>query len=133
MSLVLLAACAAPPPANAPPPQSNAASDSTAKADPALAGAATGSADHGLAAAPPEPEPAPLPKGTRVLQIGDSFADALGGKLSKMFRAVEVKTDLEFETPSYIPNWSYGAKLPKLLSSYRPDLVLITLGANEIE
>jgi hypothetical protein len=75
----------------------------------------------------------PLPKGTRVLQIGDSFADALGGTLSKLLRAVEVKSDLEFETPSYIPNWSYGSKLPKLLTTYHPDLVLITLGANEIE
>ncbi|MEO6601233.1 MAG: SGNH/GDSL hydrolase family protein, partial [Polyangiaceae bacterium] len=74
-----------------------------------------------------------LPAGTFVLQIGDSFADALGGRLGKMFRAVGVRSDLEFETPSYIPNWSYSAKLPKFLHSYRPDLVLITLGANELE
>ena len=74
-----------------------------------------------------------LPKGTRVLQIGDSFADALGGNLGKMLRAAEVKSNLEFETPSYIPNWSYGAKLRNLIANYQPDLVLITLGANEIE
>ena len=74
-----------------------------------------------------------LPKGTRVLQIGDSFADALGGNLGKLLRAAEVKSNLEFETPSYIPNWSYSAKLRNLIANYQPDLVLITLGANEIE
>ena len=79
------------------------------------------------------PAPAPLPAGTRVLQIGDSFADALGSRLGKLLRAVGVRSELEFETPSYIPNWSYGAKLPNLVARYHPDLILITLGANEIE
>jgi len=68
-----------------------------------------------------------------VLHIGDSFADSLGGRLNLLLRAAEIKSSLEFETPSYIPNWSYGTKLPQLLAKYHPDLVLITLGANEIE
>jgi hypothetical protein len=137
LSVVLLVACAGPPHSNAPaapaesaePPRSPV--NASAKVDPLVA--SDSQSNLATPVAPMQAEPAPLPKGTRVLQIGDSFADALGGKLSKLFRAVDVKTDLEFETPSYIPNWSYGSKLPKLLASYHPDLVLITLGANEIE
>jgi len=137
LSLVLLVACAAPPHSNAPAAPAESAEparssvSSSTKLDPP--GASDSQPALATAEAPMQAEPAPLPKGTRVLQIGDSFADALGSKLSPLFRAVEVKTDLEFETPSYIPNWSYGSKLPKLLASYHPDLVLITLGANEIE
>ncbi|HEY0467421.1 MAG TPA: hypothetical protein VGC79_24645, partial [Polyangiaceae bacterium] len=133
MSLVLLLACATRPAANSPSPdpsQTPSASTTPSSAPHAEAEREPG---EGPSAVPLEGTPAPLPKGTRVLQIGDSFADALGGSLGKMLRAVEVRSDLEFETPSYIPNWSYGAKLPKLLSRYHPDLVLITLGANEIE
>ena len=138
LSLVWLVACAGQSHSNTPaesvipaePTRSPVSAPAKLDAEPvAVDQPADGAQGSGSARA----EPAALPKGTRVLQIGDSFADALGGKLSKLFRAVEVKSDLEFETPSYIPNWSYGSKLPKLLASYRPDLVLITLGANEIE
>jgi len=128
LSLVLVA-CAAPPAANAPAPEPPPAPAAASQPPPAAAA----EAESQPASAAPEPTPAPLPKGTRVLHIGDSFADALGGNLNKLLRAAEVKSDLEFETPSYIPNWSYGAKLPKLLLRHHPDLVLITLGANEIE
>ncbi|MES1174261.1 MAG: SGNH/GDSL hydrolase family protein [Myxococcales bacterium] len=77
--------------------------------------------------------PAPLPKGTRVLQLGDSFAAALGIDLGKLLKEAGVRTSLEYKTASYIPNWSYDGDVPKFVSSYQPDLVLITLGANEIE
>jgi hypothetical protein len=83
--------------------------------------------------ATPEPVTEPLPKGTRVLQIGDSFAAALGGELSKLFKDAGLRSTLEFKTASYIPNWSYEGDVPKFVASYHPDLVLITLGANEIE
>ncbi len=86
-------------------------------------------------APPPVPELAaqPLPKGTRVLQIGDSFAAALGGELGKLFKEAGVRSTLEYKTASYIPNWSYEGDVPKFVANYQPDLVLITLGANEIE
>ena len=67
------------------------------------------------------------------MHVGDSFADALGGSLGKLLKAAGVRNELEFKTPSYIPNWSYGPDLPKLVAHHHPDLVLITLGANEIE
>jgi lysophospholipase L1-like esterase len=84
-------------------------------------------------AATPEPAALPLPQGSLVLQIGDSFAAALGGELGKLLRGAGVRSALEYKTASYIPNWSYDGELPKFVASYHPDLVLITLGANEIE
>ena len=44
-----------------------------------------------------------------------------------------MRSALEYKTASYIPNWSYDGDVPKFVSTYHPDLVLITLGANEIE
>ena len=81
-----------------------------------------------------EPDALPaLPKGTLVLHIGDSFAAALGVELGKRLKAAGVRNALEYKTASYIPNWSFGGDIPKFISNYQPDLVLITLGANEIE
>lgn len=82
---------------------------------------------------PEVPEGAELPKGTRVLQIGDSFADALGIELGKLLKQSGLRTSLETKTPSYIGEWAFGRTLPKALSVYDPDLVLVTLGANEVE
>jgi lysophospholipase L1-like esterase len=81
----------------------------------------------------PEVAPEPLPKGTLVLQIGDSFAAALGIELGKLLKSAGLRTALEYKTASYIPNWSYEGDVPKFVSNYQPDLVLITLGANELE
>jgi len=82
----------------------------------------------------PLPTPAePLPQGTLVLHIGDSFAAALGVELGKLLKGAGLRSALEYKTASYIPNWSYGGEIPKFISTYHPDLVLITLGANEIE
>lgn len=74
-----------------------------------------------------------LPSDTTVLHIGDSFAGALGIDLNKLFRARGIRGVLKYEVPSYIPQWASGADLRKYLSKYKPDLVLITLGANEME
>ena len=74
-----------------------------------------------------------VPANTTVLHIGDSFAGALGGELNKLFEARGIRGVLKFKVPSYIPEWASGPNLPKYLNRYRPDLVLITLGANEME
>jgi hypothetical protein len=84
------------------------------------------------AAAPPV-APVELPVGTKVLQVGDSFAAALGIELGKRLKAAGVRTSLEYKTASYVPTWAFGPDLPKMVSTYQPDLVLVTLGANEIE
>jgi hypothetical protein len=108
-------------PAGAPPP-------------PEPVTAVAGSSASG--ARPPEQPvapPAELPVGTKVLQVGDSFAAALGIELGKRLRAAGVRTSLEYKTASYVPTWAFSPDLPKMIASYEPDLVLITLGANELE
>ncbi len=145
LSLVLgshLVACGAPPAAQAPeaPVASSAPVAVTAPPAPTAPPADSETRPSPAASAPapapvatPEPAAQPLPKGTKVLQIGDSFAAALGVELGKLLKEAGVRTSLEYKTASYIPNWSYEGDIPKFVSNYQPDLVLITLGANEIE
>jgi lysophospholipase L1-like esterase len=82
---------------------------------------------------PAQPVAAELPKDTLVLHVGDSFAGSLGVPLGKRFKAAGLRTVLEFETSSYIPTWASGEELEKYVGRYMPDLVLVTLGANEFE
>ena len=143
LSVALLAACAASPGATTPAadPASGTPSTPSAQAsaspEPATSEPASSSASstpvNQAAAVAPELAVEPLPKGTRVLQIGDSFAAALGGELSRLFKDAGLRSTLEYKTASYIPNWSYEGDVPKFVANYRPDLVLITLGANELE
>ena len=80
----------------------------------------------------PPPGPA-LPEGTRVLHIGDSFAGALGIELGRLLKSEGLKSRLSFKQSTYIPTWAYSKELPQLLARFKPDLVLISLGANELE
>lgn len=147
LPLVLLLACGAQPTAAKVPdaPVSESAPVVAGSAAPAPSGAVASPplpADsespvnpNAVATPPASTDPATvaeLPKGTLVLHIGDSFAAALGVELGKRFKAVGVRNALEYKTASYIPNWSFGGDIPKFISNYHPDLVLITLGANEI-
>ena len=136
--LSLVAACSAAP---APGPSRPAPSATPAPvADVPVAPASTpATAEPAREAAPPRAADAALvplaelPAGTKVLQVGDSFAAALGIELGKRLKAAGVRTSLEYKTASYVPTWAFGPELPKLISSYEPDLVLVTLGANELE
>lgn len=73
-----------------------------------------------------------LPTGTTVLQIGDSFAGALGIDLNRDLKDEGVRGVLRYETSTYIPTWAGKKELDGYLERFRPDLVLITLGANEL-
>ena len=92
------------------------------------------------AAAPAEASPdtdasetsEPLPTGTTVLQIGDSFAGALGIDLNRNLKDEGVRGVLRYETSTYIPTWAGKKELDGYLERFHPDLVLITLGANEL-
>ena len=142
LSVVCLSACAAAP---ATQPPASAASEAaapvsqsaaaTANPPPALADTERSKPSPGTPAPDSAAEvvPEPLPKGTFVLQIGDSFAAALGIELGKLLKGAGLRTALEYKTASYIPNWSYDGDVSKFVSTYQPDLVLITLGANELE
>jgi lysophospholipase L1-like esterase len=136
-------ACAAAPP---PAPSQNVAAAPLAARQPtgtptpapvasvaAPAPSASASAAPAPSASPAAPAtPPPLPKDTKVLEIGDSFAGALGIDLDKDLKAAGLHGILRYKTSSYIPEWAYHRKLVQYVRQYKPDLVLITLGANEM-
>jgi lysophospholipase L1-like esterase len=102
---------------------------------PLSVGAPTNGAPSNAAvgAAPPASQAAALPKGTTVLHIGDSFAGALGLDLNRELKAAGVHSVLKYQTSSYIPGWASGKEIELYLANYNPDLVLVTLGANELQ
>jgi hypothetical protein len=81
------------------------------------------------------PLPAPLPSKhyQRVLHAGDSLTGALGVALGKRFRAegVEYHKDVWVSVP--ISVFDRRPRFSNLLTRYDPDLVLITLGANDAD
>jgi lysophospholipase L1-like esterase len=145
LPLIATAACASATPASPPAPVSTSASISQTPLapgpTPTTAAAQTPetfppsrlAVDSSDSAAAPPLTSLELPKGTKVLQVGDSFADALGIELGKLLKGAGLRTSLETKTPSYIGDWAFGPVLRKAISNYNPDLVLITLGANEVE
>jgi lysophospholipase L1-like esterase len=112
-------------------PQNNRSfSEATSDAEGSTAaGASPGGTEPGSTEAD---DGAPLPTGTTVLQIGDSFAGALGIDLNRELKDSGVRGVLRYETSTYIPTWASKKDLDAYLSRFRPDLVLITLGANEL-
>ena len=74
-----------------------------------------------------------LPRGTLVLHVGDSFAGALGVPLGRRLKERGLRSVLEFRTSSYVPTWASGTELPGYVARYNPDLVIVTLGANEFD
>ncbi len=75
----------------------------------------------------------PLPEGTKVLHVGDSFAGALGLPLGELFETAGLRSVLKHTDSSYLTDWAWDGNLQKYLWKYNPDLVLVTLGANELE
>jgi hypothetical protein len=70
-----------------------------------------------------------------VLHVGDSMADALGKDLKIELEALGIKNPLKYKEATYIPQWA--SKFDKmgfraLLAQHNPDLVIITLGGNEL-
>jgi acyl-CoA thioesterase-1 len=107
------------------PQTQGSSTEATSEAEPATAAVAS-------AAAEPTETAEPLPTGTTVLQIGDSFAGALGIDLNRELKDEGVRGVLRYETSTYIPTWAGKKDLDAYLSRFHPDLVLITLGANEL-
>jgi lysophospholipase L1-like esterase len=86
--------------------------------------------DEPLGAEPATPPP--LPEGTTVLHIGDSMAGGLGIELNKLFKEHGIRGILRYETSTFIPTWAWHKDLDRYLWDYRPDLVIVTLGGNEL-
>src|SRR5690606_1286511 len=64
--------------------------------------------------------------------IGDSFAAALGRPLQRELARYGIRGALEFETSTYIGTWASAKPIRRYIRRHRPDLVLITLGANAL-
>lgn len=114
----------------APAPTAPVGPSASAEAAPAAAVATPpATADEAVAAAP-----ATLPAGTTVLQVGDSFAGSLAVPMRPILEAAGLRFILEFKDASYIPTWANPKTgLARLIARKDPDLVLIVLGANELE
>jgi hypothetical protein len=132
--VVLAVACSAAPGAPSAPAPVPAPMASATPAEPpdAASPPVEPPVDAGTAEAGP-PEAAPVPTGTVVLHIGDSMAGALGIELNKELARVGMKGRLRYKEASFIPNWAGGPDLPVYLYETKPDLVLISLGANEVQ
>jgi hypothetical protein len=76
--------------------------------------------------------PEPLPQGTKVLHVGDSFAGALGIPLGKKLEERGVRSILKTKDASYLTDWAWDGKLQTYVWKFNPDLVLVTLGGNEL-
>lgn len=143
LSVGAFAACSgATPPPTQPAPAPTETSEvssvtTTVPAPDAWDASTTPVSDASVASADAAPEAAPsapleLPKGSVVLHIGDSFAGALGVPLNEELRSRGLVSHLRFKTASFIPNWAGGYDLGAYIAQLKPDLVLITLGANEM-
>jgi lysophospholipase L1-like esterase len=77
--------------------------------------------------------PEALPEGMQVLHIGDSFAAVLGRPLNRELARRGVRGFLEYQTGTYIATWASAKPIKRYIQRYKPDLVLITLGANELD
>jgi hypothetical protein len=110
--------------------ESSAPASTSPHAAPPTARDWTGSCD------PREPAQAALPtvpKGTWVLHIGDSFVHAsLQQNLRPRFAASGTGYVVDATTATYTTTWAGDPDLDKWLAR-RPSLVLITLGANEVD
>jgi hypothetical protein len=113
--------------------------DSTSQDNPGLPASETSS---GTRSEPPEAkdeaararpaEPPPLPDGTVVLHVGSSTALALGRYLAKELEASGTKYFVHGKESTFIPQWAGASMgLAKLVATYNPDLVLVSLGGNE--
>jgi lysophospholipase L1-like esterase len=142
--VVLLAAApvacapAVAPPASSPvAPAPTVAAASTVAAAPSVVATvapaeAASAPPAGVAPADAGPAPPPIPKGTAVLHVGDSFALAgFAQALRPHMKALGVRYEVRSEQSSFTTTWS--AKMDRLVADTQPDLVIITLGANEVQ
>jgi lysophospholipase L1-like esterase len=99
----------------------------------ASASASASASVASVEASPPLPTGIVIGKGTRVFIFGDSMVNAgLGQRLQKL---VEDRGGLYFEnhwSSSTTKAWSVSDRLANLIFKYKPDVVFVTLGSNEV-
>lgn len=120
-------------PIQSPPPPTTAAPvvTSTATAEATSAPTATAVATAAPTAPPEPPKPPPIPPNTVVLNIGDSFLQAYFAQSMKpKFDGLQARYEVKSEQATYTVTWA--GKMEYLLQTWKPDLVIINLGANEL-
>jgi hypothetical protein len=108
------------------------ANDASRAAEPGAGDAAAGErSPAGAATVEAKVEPAPIPPNTAVLHIGDSFVLAgFSQALKPRLKELGVRYEVRSEQSSYTVTWA--PKIELLVQNMQPDLVIITLGANEV-
>jgi len=82
-------------------------------------------------AEPPRPAAPPIPRSTAVLHIGDSMVESgLAQALRPRMRALGVRYEVRGEQSTFTQTWA--GRMDELVAATQPDLVIITLGGNEI-
>lgn len=82
-------------------------------------------------ATPPRPEPPPIPRNTAVLHVGDSMVESgLAQALRPRMKALGVRYEVRGEQSTFTQTWA--GRMDELVAATQPDLVIITLGGNEI-
>ena len=72
-----------------------------------------------------------LRKGIRVLLIGDSLAVGMAPHFAALAKEAGVDFRSLAKTGTRIDQWASSAELAKLLETYRPEMVLVSLGTND--
>jgi hypothetical protein len=128
ISLTGCAGAAAQEPASGTPGSGNAVAPAEPAAQPTAV--ASSAPEAPAQAAAPAAVP-PLPKGTVVLHVGDSFVHSgLTQRLREHLKPLGVRYEVRAEHSTNSLDWA--KRMPEIVASTQPDLVIVTLGGNEI-
>ncbi|MDB4944961.1 MAG: hypothetical protein JWP97_4495 [Labilithrix sp.] len=136
LALLLTCACAC----SRVEPQRDAGAAPAASLDPGLAPAPVPEAGPIRVSDPPGPGdaatgPPPSLAGKTVLQVGDSMVGGdlgLTKALEARFRAEGAKLVRDYKVSESIVSYDRSPRLKQLLAKHDPDVVIITLGANDV-
>lgn len=130
--LVPVTACgSAPPPSGASGAGTTEVRSERVSAEAKVSEVASPAAEAREAAAPTRPPAPALPPGTAVLHVGDSFVHSgLTQRLREHLAPLGVRYEVRAQHSTNSLDWAKRA--PELVASTQPDLVIVTLGGNEI-
>jgi hypothetical protein len=112
-------------------PRTSTSAASTAEVAPSAPASAAPPRTDVAPVAAPAPTALPIEPRSVVLHVGDSFVMAgFSQALRPKMKSVAALYEVRPAQASYTTTWH--TKLSKLVGDYHPDLVIITLGANEV-
>ncbi|HEX6243930.1 MAG TPA: SGNH/GDSL hydrolase family protein, partial [Polyangiales bacterium] len=129
-TLGTVTARAAPSPPSASPPASSAAPPtSAAELEPPAPAKAS---PNGAITVQREGRPVPAARALKILHFGDSMVPLVGNYLRPRFQAQGGHYEIASTSSSSTLSWAEGAVLRETLAKHDPELVLISLGSNEL-